>query len=109
MPTQPQDRKPRKGAPFAFTGKDGKRHTLPLASKGAEKVEGRLLRNAALGDDGGDLALQFALLEACGATPAAINALYDLPAAKMVTLLQEWMSHGDGDGATVPQSSGSST
>ena len=104
MPTQPQDRQPKKNAPYKFIGADKKSHTLPLASKGAEKVSGRVMRDALMDGDAGELKLGFAMLEACGASEAAVNAVYDLPSAECMEILGEWMSHGDGDGASVPQS-----
>ena len=101
---QPQDRKP-KAEKFSFTDADGKSHALPLASVGASKVPGKFTRDAVMeSDDAAELRLGFALLEACGAKQADIDALYSLPSEKMLQTLGEWMTHGDGDGATVPQS-----
>lgn len=79
-------------------------HTLPFASKGAEKLTGRDTRDALMNGDVGQLKLGFVMLEACGAKPEAIDALYDLPNTKCLEILGEWMTHGDGDGGSVPQS-----
>ena len=107
-PKAPQDRHPAKGALFSFVGHDGKSHTLPLASEGAEKVSGRVMRDAFMGaDSGGELKLGFAMLEACGAPQPVVDALYDLPSPECLKVLGEWMGHGDGQGTSAPQSSSS--
>lgn len=101
---QPSDRKP-KAAKFTFKGTDGKSHALPLAAAGAEKVPGRFTRDAIMSDDETvQMRLGFALLEACGASKVAQDALYDLPTPDMITTLSDWMKFGDGQGGTVPQS-----
>jgi hypothetical protein len=110
-PIQPADHK-KKPTPYKFQApgvdKDDKpitkTHTLPFASKGAEKLTGRDTRDALMGGDVGQLKLGFVMLEACGAKPEAIDALYGLPNSKCLEILGEWMSHGDGDGAQLPQS-----
>jgi hypothetical protein len=106
---KPADRRPAKTALFAFTGADGKKHTLPLASVGAEKLSGRALRDAFMDGDSGQLKLGFAMLEACGAPQAVIDTLYDLPGPACMEILGDWMNYGDGAGSSVPQSSSSST
>lgn len=103
MPTTPQDRKPKKKTAFTFTV-GAKSYTIPLASKGAEKVPGRVMRDALMGGDEGEAKLGFALLEACGAKQEAIDALYDLPTPRCMKILADWMKLGDGDGAGLPQS-----
>jgi len=108
-PRKPQDRKPAKTAGFTFTGKDGKIHALPLASVGAEKLSGRVMRDAFMEGGAGEVKLGFTLLETCGAPKATIDALYDLTAPETLKVLEDWMSFGDGLGTSVPQSSGSST
>lgn len=101
---QPQDRKA-KVTKFSFTDAAGNDHTLPLASDGASNVPGKFTRDAVMGaDDAAELRLGFALLEACGADQADIDALYSLPSEKMLETLGDWMTHGDGEGTTVPQS-----
>ena len=101
MPTQPTDRKPKKGAPFPFTGKDGKRHTLPLASKGRAKLTGQDLRDAAVGGEIGQLGYLFKVLEAAEPSKAALDALYAMPQDEVMDVLQAWGEHGDGDGASL--------
>lgn len=103
MPTTPQDRKPKKTGTFTFKAA-GKTYTLPPASKGAEKVPGRVMRDALLDGDEGETRLGFLLLEACGAKQEAIDALYDLPAPAMLKLMGQWMQAGDGKGTSLPQS-----
>lgn len=107
---KPQDHKPAKDALFTFTGADGKTYTLPLASNGTEKMTGRQMRDAVMDGGGlGELKLGYAMLEACGAPVAAVDAIYDLPNEETLKILGAWLSHGDGEGTSVPQSSGSST
>lgn len=100
---QPADHKA-KPVPYTFDGDDGKTHSLPFASKGAEKLTGRDTRDALMNGDVGQLKLGFVMLEACGAKPEAIDALYDLSNVRCLEILGEWMTHGDGDGASLPQS-----
>lgn len=102
---QPEDHKP-KPKKFTFTGDDGKKHTLPFASEGAENIPGKLTRDAIMDpdDDAAQLRLGFAMLEACGAPQEAIDAVYAKPTTGMLEVLGAWMEHGDGQGATVPQS-----
>jgi hypothetical protein len=101
---QPQDHKS-KVAKFSFKDADGVEHSLPLASEGAANIPGKLTRDAVMSeDDAAELRLGFALLEACGADQSDIDAVYSLSTEKMLETLGAWMTHGDGEGATVPQS-----
>lgn len=108
MATTPQDHKT-KAKPFTFTGKDGKVYKLPLASKGAPEISGRAMRDAVMDAEMGEMKLGFALLEACGAAPEAVDALYDMRSAEMLEVIGAWLQHGDGDGASLGKSSSSST
>lgn len=103
MPATPQDRKPKKVTRYTFTIK-GKSYSLPLASKAAENIPGRVMRDALMGGDEGEMRLGFTLLEACGADRATVDAIYDLPSPECVRVLGEWIALGDGDGANLPQS-----
>lgn len=89
---------------------DGETFSLPSAETGAETLPGRFIRDAAMEGQEGQMRLGFALLEATGADPAAIDALYDLPGPQMIDHIQAWMefkpSRGD---ASVGESSSSST
>lgn len=107
-PRKPADHKT-KPTPFKFKGADNKQHTLPFASKGRERITGREMRDALMDGDAGKLKLGFVLLEACGAKDEAIDAIYDLPNARTLEILGEWMEYGDGDGASLPQSPRSSS
>lgn len=101
MPAQPQDRKPAKGAAFRFTDRDGKSHTLPNADKGRNLLTGGDLRDASLNGEAGMLAYMFKVLEAAEPSKAALGALYAMPQADMLEVIQEWAEHGDGDGASL--------
>ena len=104
-----QDHKPPKGAPFKFTGADGKKHTLPPASVGASKMTGRDLRDASIGGEAGQMAYLFKVLEASEPSKTALDAIYDMPQTDMMDVLTAWGEHGDGDGASLGESEGSST
>lgn len=101
MPTQPQDRKTAKGAPYTFTDAEGKKHTLPPASKGRHKLTGREFRDATLGGELGMTGYMFKLLEAAEPKETALDALYGMPQTEMMDVLQAWGEHGDGDGASL--------
>ena len=89
---------------------DGKTYALPSAETGAETLPGRFLRDAAMEGQEGQIRLGFALLEATGADPAAIDALYDLPGPKMMEHIEAWMEFKPNRGdASVGESSGSSS
>jgi hypothetical protein len=109
MPAQPQDRRPAKGKAFTFTGKDGKKHTLPNADQAIEKLSGKVLRDAIVGGEIGQMAYMFHAVEASGATPEALDALYALPQEQTTDVLQQWSDHGDGLGASLGESPGSSS
>lgn len=98
--TQPQDRKPAAGTPFKFKV-GAKSHALPSADKARAKLSGRDVRDAAMGGEIGQMAFLFKAVEASGATPVALNALYDLPGDEAVQILSDWAEYGDGDGASL--------
>ncbi len=77
---------------------------LPFASTGAENVSGLAIRNASMGGEEEQLKLGFIMLEACDVDEETLAAFYSLPATSMLEHLETWMRHGDGDGASVPQS-----
>ena len=111
MPTtkKPQDRKPKKDTWFIFDAA-GEVFTLPPATDGLAGISGRVMRDAMMSGDEGEVRLGFALLEACGAEPEAIEALYDKPALEMVKVLAAWMQHSEVTaGATLGESPRSST
>lgn len=101
MPTQPQDHKPAKGEPFKFTDLNGKSRELPPVSAGRSKTTGRDMRDAAMGGEIAQMALMFKVLEAADPDPKALDALYDMPQSDVMSILQDWGQHGDGDGASL--------
>ena len=109
MPKQPQDHKPAKGAPFRFTDGAGKQHTLPPVVDGQKALTGRDLRNAALGGEFGQLSYMIKILESAKPAADALDALYDMSQDDMLDVLKAWGEHGDGAGASLGESSGSST
>lgn len=97
---EPQDRKPKTEA-FTFTGIDGKDHTLPLASKGAEKMSGGDFMDAAMGGEIGQIKYLFQVLTAAGPSEKALEALRSLSQNAMIEVLEAWGNFGDGDGASL--------
>lgn len=108
MTIKPQDHKPAKGEPFRFTH-EGKSYTLPNADKGRNALTGRDLRDAAVGGEVGQIGYLFKVLEAAKPSKAALDAIYAMPQADTMQVLTDWGAHGDGDGASLGESSGSST
>lgn len=100
---KPADRTPKRATKFTFVV-DGKTYSLPLASKAAEKVTGRQTRDALMGGELGQIRLGFEMIESCGAEQKSLDALYDQSKDDTVQILHDWMTFGDGDGASVPQS-----
>lgn len=102
----PQDRKPKtKATPaFTFEGLDGKTYELPHPSAAMGNLPGRVLRDAMLGGEGDQAKFAMMLVEACDADPASMDALYELPAPKMMEVIGEWMKSLDASGASLPQS-----
>lgn len=102
-PKKPQDRKPKAGEGFTFEH-DGVKHTLPAPSKALGVIPGRAFRDAMLGGEVGELKFALTCLEAVGAKPEALDALYAKPTAEMLEIAGRWMQSADMSGATVPQS-----
>lgn len=94
---------------FTFTDAKGKTHSLPPVEIGHAKMTGRDLRDASVGGEAGQIGYMFKLLEAAGPSKAALAALYAMPQAETMDVLEAWGDHGDGDGAGLGESSGSST
>lgn len=93
---------PETAKPTKFTFKaGGKTYSLPLASEGRKHMTGRDLRDATLGGEIGQLGYLMRVLEASKPTPAALDALYDLPQSEMLDILAAWGDFGDGDGASL--------
>lgn len=102
-PKKPSDRLPKRATKFTFEV-DAKTYSLPLASVAAENVTGRQTRDALVDGELGQIRLGFLMLENCGADPKSIDALYDQSKDFTVQTLHDWMTFGDGDGASLPQS-----
>lgn len=92
---------------FAFEGADGAKHVLPPPD--VSKLRGRALRDAVMGGDAEQTRYMFALLEAAGAEPSALDALYDLPQTDMLDVITRWGQYGDGSGVGLGESASSST
>lgn len=104
MPAQPQDRKPAQNEPFRFSDGDGKSHTLPFVSEGRSRLTGRDIRDATVGGEIGQLAYLFKTLEAAKPDEATLDALYAMPQDDVLEILTKWGDHGDGDGASLGES-----
>lgn len=102
---QPQDRKPKRSASvYRFTW-DGQSYQLPSGETAVDKVPGRALRDAYMDGEDGQMRLGFAMLENVDADPAALDALYAMPAPIMLDHLQKWMEvRADETSATVGES-----
>lgn len=94
---------------FTFTDSKGKTRTLPLISIGRAKMTGRDMRDAAMSGDAGQLTYMFKVLEATEPDKETLDALYAMPQSETLDVLSAWGEHGDGDGASLGESSGSST
>lgn len=88
---------------YTFTYQDAT-YTLPMATDGVAKVSGRQFRDAVMGGEEGQLRLGFAMLEAVDADPAALDALYDMPAPQMLEHISGWMEKAREGEATVGES-----
>ena len=78
------------GLMFSFEH-DGKPYSIPSALTKYDEVPGRLIRDAYMDGDEGEMRLGFTLLEMLDADPAAIEALYDMPAPEMLATFKAWM------------------
>lgn len=109
MPKQPQDHKPKAEKDVYTFRHDGKTYRLPPGETAAAKIPGRLIRDAALDGEEGQLRLSFAMLEAVDADPGALDALYSMPAPQMMEHVQAWMQFKPSEeDASLGESSGSS-
>ena len=102
-PKKPQDRLPKKSDGFTFDH-EGTTYTLPAPTDALMKIPGRALRDAFMDGTQGEMKLAFYCVEAVGADPAAIDALYDKPAPEMTDIILTWFRSAKVEGATLPQS-----
>lgn len=106
---RPQDRKPKAAvveaaaSDFAYTFvHDGAEYALPHPSKGSANIATGIVRAAILRptDQMAQMALGFAMLEACDTDGDAVEALYAKPIGESTALIQAWMASA---GDSVPQ------
>jgi hypothetical protein len=93
---------------FTFTDAKGKSHELPPITIGRAKMTGLDLRDATIAGEVGQIGYMFKVLEAAGPSKDALDALYSMPQSEVLDVLDAWGDHGDGDGASLGESSGSS-
>jgi hypothetical protein len=88
---------------------DGETYEIPSALTKYGEVPGRLVRDAYMDGDDGEMRLGFTLLEMVDADPAALEALYAKPAPEMLDVFRDWMSFRPSEeDATLGESSASS-
>lgn len=109
MPKQPEDHQPKQDTDGSYTFRHNRKtYRLPPGEDAIPKIPGRFLRNAFMDGEQGEMALAFAMLENVDADPAALDALYEMPAPEMLNHLQAWMNHrADETAATLGESSSS--
>lgn len=106
-PAKPQDRQPKKDAPFTFEAfvedKEGKKvkkkFTLPpMSEESAMAVPGKYTMDAMLkpDDPSTQMALGFANLIAVKAPKPAMDALREMPTDKMLEVIMRWMGESEG-------------
>lgn len=106
----PEDHRPKKQAPALYSfDANGRTWTLPPGEDAVPLIPGKLLRDAYMDGEAGQMRLGFAMLEHVEAEPGAVEALYGLPAPEMLDHLAKWMEvRSTDDAATVPESLSSS-
>lgn len=70
---------------------DGQTYELPSPLTKYDEIPGRLIRDAYMDGDEGDMRLGFTLLEMVDAKPEALDALYAKPAPEMLDIFRDWM------------------
>lgn len=116
-PRKPQDHKPKAAkalatenglVPFTFEH-DGKTWTLPTPDPDAAKlIGGQLVRDALMSpdDEGAQLRLGIASIEAAVNDPDTLKALYAKPWGELVDIIKDWLSAAGADpGKSEPSSS----
>lgn len=88
---------------------DGKTYRIPSGQTKARDVPGKLIRDAYMDGDEGEMRLGFTLLEMVDAEPGAVDALYAMPAPEMLDVFRDWMRFRPSvEDATLGESSASS-
>lgn len=108
--------KPRKATPQDHKAKapangryrfdwDGQTYELPPPQMAVDRISGKALRDAYLEGQEGQMRLGFLMLENVEAESGAVEALYSMPAPKMLDHIGDWMATRDSEtGATVGES-----
>ena len=102
-PRKPQDRKPKVSEPpaeFSFQHED-KTFTLPPIATVAGSVPGRIMRDAVMDGDEGQLRMSFHLLEQLADADEAIEALYSKPSPEMLQIIEAWMKFKTPNGVSL--------
>lgn len=100
----PATQKPK---PFTFEDLAGKTHPLPFASEVHDKLSGQDLHDAIIGNQMS--VYLFKLMDAAELKEPVRKALLAMPQTRVLSILDEWVEYGDGDGASLGESAGSST
>lgn len=102
-PRKPQDRKPKVvEQPQEFTFEHGDvTHALPPIASVADLVSGRMMRDAVMGGEEGQLRMSFFMLEKLDGAEDAIEALYSKNATEMLEIVQAWMKFKTPNGVNL--------
>ena len=102
-PRKPQDRLPKAAEePTEYTFEhDGKTYSLPAAQTVADRVSGKVMRDAVMDGEEGQLRMSFFLLEELEGAEEAREALYAKPASEMLQIVEAWMKFKPKDGVTL--------
>lgn len=102
-PKKPQDRLPKAAdVPATFTFEhEGVTYTLPPIQSVAAGVPGRVMRDAVMGGEEGQLRLAFFMIEKLDGAEDAVNALYSKLAPEMLGIVQSWMTFKPESGVSL--------
>lgn len=102
-PREPQDRKPKaEEQPTEFTFEHGdETYTLPPIATVADLISGRMMRDAVMEGDEGQLRMSFFMLEHLEGADDAIKALYAKPASEMLPIVEAWMKFKTPNGVSL--------
>jgi hypothetical protein len=102
-PRKPQDRKPKAAEqPLEFTFEHGdETFTLAPIATVAELVSGRMMRDAVMAGEEGQLRMSFFMLEKLEGADEAIEALYSKPASEMLPIVEAWMKFKTPNGVNL--------
>jgi hypothetical protein len=107
---RPSDRKTKQAkaddeaATYGFDWNDH-HYLLPPPDSAVDLIPGKVLRDAYMDGDEGQMRLGFAMLENVDTEPGTVEALYEMPAPLMLEHIQAWMELRAGTAeATVGES-----